>query len=65
MTTGRFLILFLILLTINGCSPYPKREDTGREGALSLAWTFATTGAINHAPLIVREIFHIIADLKK
>ena len=55
MTTGRFLILFLILLTINGCSPYPKREDTGREGALSLAWTFATTGAINHAPLIVRE----------
>lgn len=50
MNTGRFLLLLLILLTINACSPRPPRE-----GALNLAWTFATTGAINHAPLIVRD----------
>ncbi len=50
----RFLLLFLVALTILGCSP--EQSEFAPDGTISLAWTIQTDGAINHPPLIVGDV---------
>ncbi|CAG0958503.1 Outer membrane protein assembly factor BamB [Anaerolineae bacterium] len=50
----RFLLLFLVALTILGCSP--EQSEFAPDGTISLAWTIQTDGAINHPPLIAGDV---------